>query len=192
MLLRCYHADIENIMEGEGAMYIDLDGTTFLILVLFGIILADMILVKLGRSNRYRYDERQELVRGRGFRYGFCAMAAVLILQAAYGDRLAQYFTYEMFAILCLCIGILVNTVYVIWHDGYFPVNEHPLSVILGLFALFFIQLFQTVHAVRIGMFVQNGEARGGVGNLILTVVFLTELLAILFRYIWKRREKEE
>ena len=173
-------------------MYINLEATTLLILILFGVILADIILVKLGRANWYRYDERQELVRGRGFRYGFGAMAAALILQAAYTEQLAQFLTYEMLPILCLCIGILVDTVYVIWHDGYFPVNEHPLSVILGLFALFLIQLFQTVHAVRIGVFVQNGEAMGGVGNLILAVVFLIELLAILFRYLWKRREKEE
>lgn len=110
-------------------MFINLDGPTFLLLILLAIILAGAIQGKRGRWKRYQYDERQEIVRGRGFQYGFAAMAAALILQAVYTDWLAQFFSYEMLPLLCLCIGILVNTVYIILHDGYFPVNEHPLTV---------------------------------------------------------------
>ncbi|MCI8634224.1 MAG: hypothetical protein HFJ05_01310 [Eubacterium sp.] len=173
-------------------MFINLDGPTFLLLILLAIILAGAIQGKRGRWKRYQYDERQEIVRGRGFQYGFAAMAAALILQAVYTDWLAQFFSYEMLPLLCLCIGILVNTVYIILHDGYFPVNEHPMTVFFCLAVLFLSNLFQTIHAIRIGVFVQDGEAMAGVGYLILAVIFLIELLAILCRFIIKRKEKEE
>ena len=173
-------------------MYFDLDGTTLLILIVLILIVVETVRAKQGRSKRYQYDERQELVRGRGFQYGFFAMAACLILEAAYGDWLGQFVGRDMRTILCLCIGILADTVYVIWHDGYFPVNEHPLTVILGLTVLFGMNLLNTILFIRKGMFIQNGELLGGAGYLIWAVILLIELLAVLFRYLWRKREEED
>lgn len=128
-----------------------------------------------------KYDERQAIVRGNGFKYGFATLA---LYNAAYGLCAGAWkkpFMDTLTAmVLGICIAAAVYIVYCIWNDAYFSLNENPKRVLLG-FAL--IALLNYMIA---GMnFYHNEMVEDGVltyrsCNLICAVLF-TVIFAALF-----------
>ena len=82
-------------------------------------------LMKTDGSSKCKFDERQELVRGKGFQYGFFAIMisnAVLLFMKAF--EISLFSDLQVAMVLSIVIGISVFACYCIWNDGYFALNE--------------------------------------------------------------------
>ena len=71
------------------------------------------------------YDERQELIRGRAFRYGFLtlafSLAAVVLWEECVG---ALPIEFSLLMMACLMVGCLVVILYDIWKDAYWGIRQ--------------------------------------------------------------------
>ena len=159
-------------------------GIAMLLVFLTSLCLVVLILslITKGPGWRERYEERQELERGRGFKYAFFTMLIyfwVMLCMDATGLPLAA----DTSLLYCcgVLLGILVYMVYCIWHESYFALNQNMRSVMIafGLIGLsnFLIGLFNLLN----GTLVENGRLTFRVMNLLCSflffVLFLTSLL---------------
>ncbi len=112
-----------------------------------GFILVGLVLFLIRRfstkksCSKNKYDERQELIRGRGFKYGYFTTLMLNAISLAFtlsveGTFLKKYYALISFGILCL--SVLVYVVYCILNDSYFPLNQKASSMIV-IFALILI-----------------------------------------------------
>ncbi|MBR1815258.1 MAG: hypothetical protein IJ763_01005 [Lachnospiraceae bacterium] len=108
----------------------------------FGVIFALIFFIfffifKKKRSNKAEYDERQELVRGRGYKLGFFTFAIcnMVILCLSDGDHV-EYIDVDAAMIISVLISVVVFAIYCIINDGYFGLVEKPLSSILMLLGI--------------------------------------------------------
>lgn len=155
----------------------------FLAGVVAGCILVVLFLwmTKKDGSIRCKYDERQQLVRGRGFQYGFFSWMIFngieILLDVGFEK---QYMDTSMSLYFGMVVGVAVYVSYNIWHDGYFSLNENPKRAISLLVAM-------TVLNGACGAFrVHEGLLENGVltllngANLLLAVAMLL-ILSVLF-----------
>jgi heme A synthase len=91
--------------------------------------------VRRGRNGKCEYDERQELIRGRGFKAAFYTqigyLVANLLLYGGAGIEWADGVTQNGIGI---CLSVTVFAAICICQDAYFPLNQKPKRYLL-LFA---------------------------------------------------------
>ena len=102
-----------------------------------------------GKMDKFRFDERQEALRGKGSRMAFLAMMFYMIwiyMIDALGLVSEEFDTLLYMAGIIL--GVVIYAVYAIWHDCYFALNESKKSriwimvvvgvsnLIIGIFGL--------------------------------------------------------
>ena len=78
-----------------------------------------------GTMEKFRFDERQEALRGRGFRLSFYVLLGYILwifMVDTMGFIQPEYHT--ILYVFGLIIGVLVYAVYAIWNDCYFAMNE--------------------------------------------------------------------
>ena len=137
------------------------------------------LMTKGKRMESPKYDERQELERGRGYRHAFFVMLLYMF---------ALLFVYNFFArsILDLTIllgfglilGIAVYAIYCIWHEAYFALNQKATTVMIlfGCMGLFNLAIF-------VFRFLDSGVPFGyHVLNLFCALLFLALFLAIFLK----------
>lgn len=91
-------------------------------------------LTKKDDKVKCQFDERQELVRGRGFKYAFYTMIfweAFIILLLLMEINLPADMVLILF--VGLILGVCVYSGYCIWNEGYFALNENRKSVMIGI-----------------------------------------------------------
>lgn len=100
-------------------------------------------------KEKCNYDERQRLVRGKGFQYGFFVLLIGCAILTCFGSVLAQFIGYPIMIFFVLCLGVLTYAVYCIINDGYFALNDKPIrfhiifiilaivNVVLGIAAIY-------------------------------------------------------
>lgn len=98
----------------------------------FIVLIFSVIIIKL--SKKSNYDERQELIRGRGYRYGFLTTisfgAIVIILN--YQIKISTLLAVS----LSLFVGIWVFSVYTIWNSAYLSLNQRGIKLLSYAFML--------------------------------------------------------
>ena len=120
-----------------------------------------------------KYDERQQSVRGRAYKYGFWGFMAgtgfIMCLDAG-GIEIASR-SVTLFFIMF--IGLVIQVCYSIWNDGYYGINTNKkrfygVSLVASL-----INLLVVVAAVREGSFFENGLISDRGINLLCVILFL-------------------
>ena len=164
---------------------------------LFGIIIGAALLtlalaaiVKKKGLMRQRYDERQELEQGRGFRYAFFAAlvsggtALVIDLMGLVPDRkMSVFYAGSLF------IGIIVYVVYCIWHDCYIALNEKRGFVVALLGAIGIINLVIGISGICTnGWYDDKGNVHTTVLNLMCAVMCFVIAIAGLIRVLTNLR----
>lgn len=128
--------------------------------IIVGLIVAFILLLvmKTDGSLKSKYDERQELVRGRGFKYGFFTMMVYYVIYGFLGVALEKMpVDHLVGCILGILLGVLVCACYAIWNEGYFALNEDRKRVLI-IFAVIAIVNFVVagVNMMQYGL-VQDG-----------------------------------
>lgn len=155
----------------------------FVFLTSLCLVVLILALISKGPGLRERYDERQELERGRGFKYAFFTMLfyfLIMVFIDASGLPLAA----DTSLLYCcgVLLGILVYMVYCIWHESYFALNQNMRSVMiaLGLIGLsnFLIGLCNLFN----GTLVENGRLTFRIMNLLCSFLFFALFLTMLLK----------
>ena len=151
-----------------------------LFVAIFGISL--IIARKTGTA---RYDERQQLLRGKAYKAAFFVLVAYLCLNVVFYmavDTEWADLTINLF--IGVCLSITVFAVMCILGDAYFPINKAPKKQIV-LFG--FICLLQLAAAIlnlidTDVLFITDGRVNYHIVHFVLAAMFLTILAALIIK----------
>ena len=153
-----------------------------------------LIFVAISKSGEkaYQYDERQQLVQGKGFQYAFFSLLiynAICILLITGFDNLI--ISNEDLIFFGIILGVFIYAAYCVWHDGYFSLNEKPKRVILSLAFCAVINFFAGILNLSQQGFIQNGVLTNHFISFSCAIMLLLLLLVIAIRYHRKKSEVE-
>lgn len=151
----------------------------YLVFAVFFIVSVAIIFKKKKSGD---YDERQELIRNRGYKYGFGTTALVGIALLVMKANLSR----DLMVIIPLYAGALVISIYDIINGAYFRTNEkHP--VVSGF-------LFIVVGIIE-GYFgwttIQNGEDIEVI-TLFMMLAMFSVLIGLAILYVTYRDKRED
>ena len=172
---------------GEGYM------TGKLVGALCGAFVGVLLILFMNKDRRFkcRYDERQELIRGKSFKYAFYALIACLVTDIMFGELLDQVMARDAVGMLYLCIGVIVLSVHGILNDGYFSLNDNPKRVVTVFLTLFLMNFAGTLFYIFNGLLVKNGKLTDRVINLMCAVTLLIIVLVMLVKTAGKKQQEE-
>lgn len=160
-----------------------------IVVLLFVIVLAA---VQRGNSMKGNYDERQELLRGRGAKYGLYSMVflnAILYLVESMGVRLPM--GAGIAVVLSVFVGIGVYAVYCIWMDAYFALNQRA-GVLTGF--LLIVGVINVVIGIRAWLnhtLIQNNQLTDRCLNLFCGIMMVIICGTMILKKVCKDREEE-
>ena len=137
------------------------------------------------------FDERQELARGKAYKYGFQAMGVSVILYGILDVTVGEWCDTLTGNFICLCIGLTVFAVTCILNDAYMSLKENPRKVMtLCLLAGLMNLVLGWANAAH-GTVVVDGKLSTGAVNLIVGVMSLVILAVYIINYALRERETE-
>ena len=168
--------------------------------VIVGIIIAillDIFFLKRFNTDNdinTKYDETQQIVRGKGYKYSFWTMvfliAGAIVLDAC-GIELPLQNSVLYF--LIILISIMVHTSYCIFNDGYFGINNNPKQY---YWFFVFIGLFNVLVGIincRGGRLLSEGKLDTPAINLFCGLMFvLLGICIVIKKFITKNDDIDE
>lgn len=157
-----------------------------------GLLFGILIITTRNHSLRQEYDERQELVKGKGFKYGFFTMLIANLGTGYLNILLLEPIMDVTFAmVLAASLGILVSVHYCIWKDAYFSLNARPKLFIATMAVCtvaqyFFFAINLKFQVISHGMITYRGA------NLAIGVMCTFLLIDLLVKSICQKREEQE
>ena len=200
--------DGENNVRYRITVSSSLDITGSRLFLLFMIIILCLILILAfvhyevkNREKGPDYDERQEVERGRGFKYAFYAMIVyitILYIFDAVGFIAKDY--YVWFYMGAVILGTLVQAVYSIWHDCYFTMNVSKvktLGIICAIslpclvFGVFDIIISKTIASDN-PVFGKNTLFRIGVVGIAVASMMVVIAVTLALKHIADSKENND
>ena len=161
----------------------------------FGLVLG-AVLLKITKTNgkmKCEYDERQEVLRGRGFKYGFFVMMFCNLIYAllwiGFGQLPIDTGTYM---ILTVVIGVAVYANYCIWNDCYFSLNENRSRLMIAFAVIGGSNLIIGLTNLFHGNAIESGKMNYHSINLFCGLLFMEIFFALCLRQFRKGEEMEE
>lgn len=163
------------------------------LMIVFIIALVVSLIVKK-KNGPAKYDERQELLRGRAFKYAFWVLIAYLclngLLQVGTGLEWADLMTSSFIGI---CLSLTVFVVICIMNDAYFAFNQKPRLYLVMFGILIAVNLTAgilnlTDNDVR---FVTEGKLNFHVLSFVVVVVFLAVFIALAIKTLMAKRQAQ-
>ena len=163
-----------------------------------GVVLISVICViimllatKKGKSLKSKYDERQEIIRGRGFKYGFYTMMGCNMLYATVEigfGKLPVENTLVLFLIALL--GVCVYAWYCILHDGYFALNDKPKAFITCMFIIAIINIVIGVMEIYAKGLFRDGMLSYNSMNFMCGIFILLTDMVMIIKKVRDRKEE--
>lgn len=165
--------------------------------VAVGILTALLILFiirKLNKENKKGYyDERQELVRGRGYKY---SMFTVIILLAVdmLGDEFGLFeilpVTHSTAACFIFMTGVMVYALYCIYNDAYLGIGANIKAYKITMWVVIIANLASLVSRIWAGELLENGKLSfSAATGIFFTIDFAIIMIALEIK---SRREGKE
>ena len=151
------------------------------------------IITKGSRMQSPKYDERQELEQGRGYRIAFYTLLVYIGLVFCF--QMMEMIPAGIAAFLYGCgifLGAAVFCVYCIWHDCYFALNQKTGAVLIMLGAIAALNLVLGVWSIIDGSLIENGQIGFRALNLICGALFLVVFAALLVKKLCSKKEASE
>lgn len=110
-------------------------------------------LTKKDGSRKCIFDERQQIVRGQAFKYGFFGWMIFdgLCILADTGLQI-QYMDKSMELFSGMLVGLIIYGSYSIWHDGYISLNENPKRIMAILTAAALLNMACAAWRIQEGL----------------------------------------
>ncbi len=163
--------------------------------ILVGIVLAVILLKAINKNGKAKteYDERQQIERGKAYKFGFYIMmiacVLMLTLQVCEVDLSILGMTTWFLPIFA---GIIAQISYSIFHDAYEGLNTNMsrFFVVMAVIAVFNI-VIAVISFVRIGV-MEDGIMRPQFLNLLCGILFLIIALELLVKKMMNDREERD
>ena len=164
---------------------------------IFALLLALFIGIKLRIRNKKKnpqpYDERQEAIRGTGFKYAYFTALTVLvtggIIETMLDISWCGLFT---FAVLAMWISICVFTTYCVIKDAYFTLRSKRNLLIIIFLAAGIFNLYFGIDSIMRKEIIEGGVLSLHSANLITGACCLYLGVMMIFRSIYERRQAVE
>ena len=161
--------------------------------IIIGIILVIILLKVLNKDGavRTKYDERQQIVRGKaymcGFYSGLIACAVMLFLNT--GNFGAEKLGYAGFFIPILA-GVVGQVSYSIFKDAYVGLNTNMTRFILIMAFISAFNFFIGIMAAVNGELIVDGKFQGPVINLLCGILFVIIFIELIIKKAIDAREE--
>lgn len=165
----------------------------FVIGLVIGLLVVAICLAvtKKGDETKNQFDERQEMVRGRGFKYGFFTLmisnAVLLLLNVL---EVSLFSNMEVAMTASIIVGVAVFASYCIWNDGYFALNENRKSMLIIFGLIGVLNLVIGIGNLITGVIIENGALTFRSTNLFCALLFLVIFVVLLLKQIKNGKEE--
>lgn len=150
--------------------------------IVVGVLICFIVFKKLNSDSKLatKYDERQKIVRGRSFTYGFWAMAlCLLILILLDAAEVTLPVVPMVNYITTFYVGVAVIVVHSIWNEAYFGLNNIHVKWIIFMVVLAAINGVCVVIGAIEGRLIVDGMM-GPLYTNLLCFIMIVLLLATL------------
>lgn len=157
--------------------------------------IAILILMKVTKKDgnlKCKYDERQDLIRGRGFKYAFFTLLIynMVIPMLKICDVELPADSTALFMIGAVA-AMLVYVIYAIWNEAYFSLNENPKAIMIAFALIGIINLTLGIIRMVDGTFLTDGKLTFNSINFMLGIVFVIIFITLAAKQICNKREEE-
>ncbi|MGT2949059.1 hypothetical protein [Streptococcus devriesei] len=154
--------------------------------VLFAAVIAVLAVGYKHSKKMQEYDERQELLQNRAYRYAAHGMIFTSAAAVIWSEELMKVLNGELLALLVMLVGTVIYVSYAVLHDAYFPMNKNSGMASVGLFSV--IAIIELIVVVK-NMLSHTFSAENGGLHLLLLVAFVIILGVIFYK---RHLDKEE
>ncbi len=163
--------------------------------LIIGIIISLFVIKAFNKDGKMKtkYDEMQELVRGRAYKYAFWILliyeALLIIADCCNLDLRSSNYLLQFIGII---IAVMVHAIYSIWNDAYIGLNTNPkrFAIISVLIAL--LNLAIGIGSItRVGL-LENGMVRDSFANLLCGICFLVIAIVLFIKHKQDIAEESE
>ncbi len=155
----------------------------------FGIVTALVIFAVIWKFSKKHmkgtFDERQELVRGRGYKYACFTMLGLMVLDLlAEGYDLFETlpFTRELAIFFMILAGIMVYAIYCIRNDSYFGVGTDARTYRAVMWIVIVCNGVSGIHGLRDGAIVDGKLSVGPCASLLFCASFILIMISLYVR----------
>ncbi|MBQ8031551.1 MAG: hypothetical protein IJ260_08515 [Butyrivibrio sp.] len=154
--------------------------------IIVGLVIAFALLKVANTNHRMKtdYDERQQLIRGKGYMYAFYTILfyEVIMMIIDIGEFNLPI---ESYAVHCvgLILGVIVLGVYCIWNDVYWGLNNNKKSYYIIFAVCIIFNLIPIIGQARTGTLIQDGK----IGLPILNIMVLIMMAVLGIEFIIKK-----
>lgn len=162
---------------------------------LVGGVLAIVIMkvLKKDKSMKCKWDERQLLARGNGFKYGFFTMIILLVIYGFSSVLIKKYpIDASAVSILIVCVAVTVYVVYCIWQEAYIALNENQNRLMVVFIVIGGVNLMLGIMALVGGDAFTDGVLNIRSSNLFCGGMILIAFVTILLKKHVSSKELEE
>lgn len=142
-------------------------------------------------SIKCKYDERQELARGKGFKYSFFTLLiynVILAFGISAEEKTLNHILVMMLILLGCGISIAVYVTYCIWKEAYISLNENKTRVLIAFILIAIANFF--IGFINITNMDSNEISLGWV-NVFCGCLFLEIFAAMGLKKLVNRRKEE-
>ena len=165
----------------------------------FGIVAALIIFVIVWKfSNKHtkgKFDERQELVRGRGYKYAAFTMLCMITLDLlieSFGAFEVLPVTRELALFVIILIGVMVYAVYCIKNDSYFGVGMDTRTYRAVMWIVIVCNAISGVNGLREGALVDGKMEFGPWASILFCIAFAIIMISLSAKKRAQAKEDEE
>lgn len=168
-------------------------GVSLIIVVTIFLIWIVIRATKYDKSIKDKYDERQALIRGKGYKISFFILT---FYNVGYGFVISKMDKLPMDTLTAMMVGILfaelVHVVYCICKDAYFALNDNPSSVLLAFGLLGFINISLGAINIINGMAFTDGVMNFRGISFIIGWFFVVIFMALFAKWLKIRFEAKQ
>lgn len=143
------------------------------------VLLAIVYAVRKKSGFTCKYDERQKIIQGQGYKYGFFV---IMISCMAYGIVIGDYDLPIHPAVgitACVFLGIGVFIGYCIWKDAYFGIKGNNRKMIILMVLMVILNVLSVVSHIMAGTLIEDGVIGISAMNALGALLFLAILIVI-------------
>ncbi|MBP5385090.1 MAG: hypothetical protein J6Y57_08985 [Lachnospiraceae bacterium] len=168
-------------------------GVTAGLLIGFLVVAVIAVICNKNRKLKTQYDERQQIARGKGFRFGFYSMIAWAVINEilAFG-AIELPIEPAMMAFSYIFIGVATDVTYCIFHDAYWGLNNNKMRYLICFLFVAALNVFVVIRTLRSGeLFVDGRLGTYGI-NAFCALLFVLIGIAIAIQMIREKSAGKE
>ena len=170
-------------------------GISSIVGMVVGLLIAVVIIKLCNKNGKFKteYDERQEAIRGRGFKYGlYSAWVMLGIYMALEIGEVDLHMETAFVLFTILIISLMIQTSHAIWNDAYFGNNNATKKYAVTFIILTLLNLLLSIMFGRRHQIYVDGVITVKAVNLECALIFMIMGVEFVIKDLISRDDSEE